>query len=154
MNKIIPSIVGITIVVGGISFYAGMHYAKNGSVGKSGFDSQANVNQGRFGQPGAGRGRAFGGGVSGGLTNGEIMSKDDKTITIKMRDGSSKIIFFSNATKIEKPAIAQVSDLVAGQQVMVMGDANSDGSLTAKSIQVREVVIGGSQSSTTPSAAK
>jgi hypothetical protein len=72
------------------------------------------------------------------IISGEIISKDDISLTIKLRDGGSKIIFFSNSTQITKPLIVAVKDMIVGDAVIINGVANSDGSLTATSIQIRE----------------
>ncbi|MCL5090523.1 MAG: DUF5666 domain-containing protein, partial [Patescibacteria group bacterium] len=67
---------------------------------------------------------------------GEIISSDDKSITVKLNDGSSKIVFFSEKTEYVKSATAAKSDLKSGNTVMIMGSTNSDGSITAQNIQI------------------
>jgi len=68
--------------------------------------------------------------------NGEIISSDDKSITVKLQDGSSKIVLFSDSTEINKAAEATKEDLKAGEKVAVFGQENSDGTVTAQNIQL------------------
>lgn len=75
-------------------------------------------------------------GMGGGLTNGEIISKDDKSITVKMTDGSSKIVIIADNTTISKSSAAVKNDLKVGEKVAVFGATNDDGSMTANNIQL------------------
>lgn len=123
----------VAVVVGSGAFYGGMRYAQ----GKAVSDRQQ-----RFGQVGANIGGGFRGGQggqggAGGFTSGDILSKDSQSITVKMRDGSSKIIFFSDTTEISKFVAGTSVDLAVGKTVTVTGKANSDGSITATSVQLR-----------------
>ena len=58
---------------------------------------------------------------------------------IKIKNGSSKIIYFSDSTAIGKATQGSITDLEVGQQIMINGEKNSDGSLAAKNIQIRPV---------------
>ena len=125
-------IIIVAVVVGALSFYGGMQYA--GSKKTAG-NFGPNGRQGNFVVRGAGGQNR--GAAGGGLVNGSILSKDDKSITIKVTDGGSKIIFFSDTTEISKFVAGMSADLVVGKTVTVTGKANSDGSITATSIQLR-----------------
>ena len=74
--------------------------------------------------------------------NGEIISSDDKSIIVKMQDGSSKIVLFSDKTEINKAAEATKEDLKVGEKVAVFGTENSDGSVTAQNIQLNPQLRG------------
>ena len=123
------------IVCAGLGFYGGTTYAslsKTDAGQKSGRGQyQGGAGQGRQGGFGQGRGGL------GGFVNGEVLSKDDKSITIKLRDGGSKIIFVTDKTKTLKSVEGSLGDVLVGAQVMVSGDANPDGSLTGLMLQLR-----------------
>jgi len=133
-KKIILIVAGIVVLAG--VFYGGMVY------GKSKIPNRVQGGQEKtFGQNG--QGGALGmrnGGVFGGMTTGEILSKDLQSITLKLRDGGSKIIFFTDKTAVQKMADGTVSDLAVGKEVTITGTTNPDGSINAQSIQIRPAV--------------
>lgn len=75
-------------------------------------------------------------GMSAGGVEGEIISQDDKSITIKISDGSTKIILFSESTSYLINSPSKKENLKSGVKVSVFGKTNSDGSLTADRIQL------------------
>lgn len=127
MKKHLPILI-TAIVVGGAAFYGGLQYGKNQSLATAG--AGASGRGGNF----VGRQR---GGNGGNFLGGQIVSKDDKTITVQSMDGSSKIIFFSDTTKIMKAVDGTLADLAQGKQVSINGTPNPDGSITAQMIQLR-----------------
>lgn len=136
MKKIVVPVLITAVVVGGLSFYGGMQYQQ------STLNAQRQQRAGSFGGAG-GIGAGSFGGASGGrgqaasMINGDIISSDDKSITVKTRDGGSKIVFFSGSTGITKSVDGVASDLATGKTVIVSGTPNSDGSVTAQTIQLR-----------------
>lgn len=117
----------IVVVVALISFWGGTKYGA----------PSATVSQNGFSRTG-GQGVRTGGRMqNGGFISGAIVSKDDKSITVKAQDGSSRFIFFSNTTKIMKSTDGTLTDLMVGKDVTANGTPNSDGSITAQSIQLR-----------------
>lgn len=128
MNKNVGTFLLIGIISLVVGFFAGIKYQQ------SKIPNFANVRgNGQFGQRMVGEN-----GNSGGFrpVNGEIIAVDEKSITVKLQDGSSKIVLFSDNTSVNKASQATVTDLTTGEQVMVVGAQNSDGSVTAQSIQV------------------
>jgi len=135
-NIIIGSIV---VLVAAASFYGGMLYSAKGKTGPSDFSQ--NLSQGRNNMgSGARRGGAQSGG---GLVNGSILSQDDKSLTVKLSDGGSKIIFLSSSTQIMKMASSSKDQLLPGNNLMITGSANADGSVLAQTIQIRPEIVPG-----------
>ena len=141
MSQIIIAAIIAAVVAGGGAFYGGTQYEKKAlsketsATRQLGRGNGANGQANSRGQGEPGNGNAFGGGFGGG-TRGEILSKDDKSATLKLADGGSKIIFVSNETDIQKMTKGTLADLTTGMQILVSGDANSDGSVNAKSINI------------------
>ncbi len=134
MKKIIPIII-TAVVVGGIGFYGGMKYGQG--AGAQGIVGQGGSATGGFGSAGAGRRNGGFGQNGGGFASGDILSKDDKSITLKLQNGGSQIVFFSSSTRVMKEVEGSANDLTTGGRVTVTGTSNQDGSLTAQSIQLR-----------------
>ena len=125
--KIVSAII-ILLVVGGGSFYFGMNYGKSQSKPTFSATNFSAARAGRTGSTGAN------------LTSGSIIAEDSSSITLQLpNSGGSKIIFYSDATQINKFASGTSADLVSGTTVSVSGTTNSDGSITASSIQIRPV---------------
>ncbi len=125
--KIVTAII-VLLVVGGGAFYFGMNYGKSqaattATAARAGF-------AGRTGRTGA---------AGAGFTTGTILSNDGSTITLQLpaSTGGSKIILYSTATQISKTTAGTSADLAVGTSVSVTGTTNSDGSVTANSIQIR-----------------
>lgn len=121
-NVNIITIILIIAALGG-GFFAGMKY------------QQSQSSSGRFGnfqgvRSGRGSGQAFR------QVNGDIISMDDKSITVKLQDGSSKIVLLSDTTAFSKSTNGSKSDLKTGEKVAVFGTENSDGSVTARNVQL------------------
>lgn len=75
------------------------------------------------------------------MTNGEVLSKDEFSITVKNRNGGSRIVLFSSSTTILKLTEGIIDDIKMGDNITVTGKINTDGSITAESIQIRDQVV-------------
>ncbi len=132
MNKLLTAVVAVAVLVGSGAFYGGMKYAQNQTPQMARQSGIANT--GTAGQSGLRGARS---GMRSGFSSGEIIAKDERSITVKLQDGGSKIVFLSGATRIGKSVDGAVADLANGVQVLVNGDTNSDGSINATTIQIR-----------------
>ncbi|MFA5133748.1 MAG: hypothetical protein WC459_03020 [Patescibacteria group bacterium] len=132
-KKAILCVIVLLAVAGG-AFYGGMVFAK--SKRGSGFPK---FSEGDFQSGFVQSGRPTGSGTArgGNFTNGEIMSKDQTSLTLKMGENGTKIIFYTDKTPVTKTVSGTLEDLKTGEQIMVTGTANQDGSITAGSIQIR-----------------
>jgi hypothetical protein len=137
-KKIVWSVVGIIVLVG--VFFGGAAYGKGQATttttaNATGFAAYAGMR--------GTRGGSFGGGA----TIGQIISKDATSITVQLitpvggttstTPVGSKIILVDSSTPITKEVNGSMSDLAVGTNVSVTGTTNTDGSVSAKSIQIR-----------------
>ncbi len=120
--------VGVALI--GTSFYGGTAYGKTHAGRTTGNFVRG---QGAM-QPGVrgGANNQFMGG-----TTGEVLSKDTTSVTIKLQDGGSRTAYFSDSTAVQKTVPGTLDDVVIGGHVFISGDTNADGSVSAKSIQIR-----------------
>jgi hypothetical protein len=79
-------------------------------------------------------GGAPSGGGFGDITNGTIVSVDGSTITLELEDGSSVTVSTADDTTVTQTTDASVSDLAAGDEITVVGEADDDGNVTATNI--------------------
>ncbi len=127
MNK---SIVITAVVALGIGLFGG-YAAARASV-------PANVSA-----PGMSQVRGSAGGRRGGNQNaseflvGVVVKKDSGSVTVDTRDNNSHVVLFTPATSVFKSVAGSLADITIGSAVIVSGSTNSDGSLSANSIQLR-----------------
>lgn len=141
MNKIVHIMI-LVILVGAGSFYGGMMYggSKGNTVSGTNNGGERSFNrediQNRMNRTGGGSMPAFRAGAGGTVTQGEIISRDDSSITLKLEEGS-KIVFFTTSTVVTQINTSTIGSLNNGIKVMVRGSANEDGSITASSINLQ-----------------
>lgn len=134
-------IAGIVIVIGVAAFFGGVKYAKSsttvnnfGNLTAEQRQQFRGTNIGAGNRPSGGLGRT---GVGGQATSGEVIGKDDKSITVRLADNSTKIVYYSTSTTVGKMTSGSTNDVTNGIQVMVLGATNAQGIITAQSIQIR-----------------
>lgn len=123
-NKSLIITVVACLVVGAAAFFGGMQYQK---MQRSQFGAAGAT--GRFSRTGTTQAGAA-------PIRGQIISADSGSITVKMQDGSSKIVILPTNTNIMEATSASQQSLTNGQTVMVIGTTNSDGSVTAQNVQI------------------
>jgi hypothetical protein len=145
MQKQIMYMAVVAVVAVGAGFYGGVQYEKSMAASAKQARGAAssvadNANGGNGAQGGQARRQGGGSGMGqggGGFTTGDIITMDDKSITVKGRDGSSKIVYIAGSTMVGKTVAGTADDLSVGESVMVTGTASPDGSVAAQSIQIR-----------------
>src|ERR1700716_2406652 len=137
----------IALALAGGGFAAGM------SVGKGSAEAAASASPtgaagrtgvtGRVGQGGAGGSGAFGGGQA---MTGRILSVNDGSITIEVRQGgggqgasptvTSQIVLIGSTTRIVKTVESDIklTDLKANDQVTIVGTTDASGNVAATAI--------------------
>lgn len=129
MRKHIMLTVVVAVLVGGAAFYGGMRY-------------QSSLR-------GSGTGRFGAGGVAGGRAGqnrpvlGEVLTVDADSLTVKMADGSTKIVNIAPSTTYSKTETGKKEEVVIGTKVNVFGQTNSDGSVTAQNVQINPMMRAG-----------
>ena len=128
-SALITIIIILAIVIAGGAFYGGMLYGKS--------QSSVSAAAARASFAGLRGTRTSASGAS--LISGTILSNDGSSITLQLpaSTGGSKIIYYSDTTQIAKTTSGTSNDLTTGASVSVTGTTNSDGSVTAQSIQIR-----------------
>ncbi|HVT01730.1 MAG TPA: hypothetical protein VHE53_05910 [Patescibacteria group bacterium] len=145
----------IVVVVAAVAFFGGMQYQK---MQRPSGQFAATNGQGRFVQGAARFGMGNGTGRGNGINRpiiGQIISTDANGITIKMADGSTKIILVGSDAKINKTDTGTKSDFKNGINVLVVGTTNSDGTVTATNVQINPgTMMFGNRPSGTPTPAQ
>ncbi|MCX6784197.1 MAG: DUF5666 domain-containing protein [candidate division WWE3 bacterium] len=132
-NIIITAVIAVIVAAG--SFFGGYKYSQSKLATRTGARNMT----GQFGGANAAGTRgAFRPVV------GDVLSADSKSLTVKQTDGSSRVVILSTATQINQAASASASDIKAGSKVAVYGTTNTDGSVTAQSVQINPVISGAS----------
>jgi len=132
MKKTLPIFIVIALIIAAGAFYLGMKYQQ--SKGPNFNFNRGNVLNKRFATS---SNNFFGNQGRERIIRGQIIAKDEKSLTIKLPNGSSQIVIYSNDTKVEKSVAGQISDLQIGQSVDVSVKNIDNNILSANSILIR-----------------
>jgi hypothetical protein len=134
-TRILISIVLIIVAAAG-GFFGGMMFQKNQTPSLGQTAGRGNFAL-RFGAGQNGQNAAFR------PVRGQVLSMTNDSLTVKMSDGSTKIVVLSSSTAFAQSTKAAVSDIKTGDTVNVVGTQNSDGSVTAQDVQINPPAQGG-----------
>lgn len=142
---VIAAVLGLVLLGGG--FAAGMTVARSGATTTSGASASPSGATARFGAGGAGAGRL--GGAAGGqqLLTGRVISVNDGSITVEVRQPgtqgaspavTSQIVLIGGSTRIVRTSETEmkVTDLKANDQIQIVGTTDTTGSVAATAIVV------------------
>jgi hypothetical protein len=145
MNRVAMGLIGVVIlvIVAGGAFCGGMKVGQNQVIQNpmeylqpvrvegGQFPGPGGTFQGFRGTPEPGQ-QGFGRVVRGSFDT--VQSVEGNVVTVSREDGIVRVIT-TDTTLIQKYTSVGVDELEAGEQVMVSGTTNDDGSITARSIR-------------------
>lgn len=138
MKNLPVIVVAVSVIAGGVGFFGGMQYQKSNTVAQG---PGGQMRDGSFGERPDGA-VGMNGGVpgmaGGGVTpvSGEIVDVDDSSITVQTRDGGNKIVIYSGSTTVNTTTEGSAADLVAGEEIMVIGTEGDNDTITAETISI------------------
>jgi hypothetical protein len=151
MKKILWIIGGILIlaIASGASFEGGMAYQRNQADSiRSQFLRSRGINTTNGTGTNANRSGGFGFGGGGGAT-GQIKSIQGNTIELSTPTNVTTVTLTAS-TQIEKSISAKTSDLQTGEQLIVRGQRDANGNITANNIQIMSTTGSASQGASAP----
>jgi len=135
-NTMIIVAVVLIIVAAAGGFFGGMMFQKSQTPSFGGAAGRGSY-AGRFGGQSGQNAASFR------PVRGQVLSMGDNSLTVKMTDGSTKIVVLSSSTAFMQSTKAALNDIKTGDTVNVVGTANSDGSVTAQDVQINPPSQGG-----------
>jgi hypothetical protein len=127
----------VTVISGGIGYKLG----KKTSFPRSKELMMASGGRGQIqnkNEPNAGTGAGKMQGVEKRHTEGDILSINENTVTIKTADGSNKIVLLLDKTVYSLSSALDKENISIGQKVNIVGDINADGSISASELRLIE----------------
>lgn len=145
----------VAIICMAVGFFGGMKYqqTKVPTFARNRQNAVGSMqdNNGKPNQTGTTRNTKNGTGMGfGGMHIGTVSSIDDTSMTIKLQDGSSKIVILSKTTSYKLTTDGSKTDITVGSAVAVSGTTNTDGSVSAENVQLNPAMIGGPQNGNSP----
>lgn len=121
-THIVWAVVAVAALIGGIFLGEGMAAGGNAQLANGASSSSA-------------RG-GFRTDSSGSVFAGQVSAINGSDITLQLSNGNSEVVLYSSSTPVAEPTNVPISKVVTGSNIVVMGTKNSDGSVTASSIEI------------------
>lgn len=68
---------------------------------------------------------------------GTVVSDSNNTVTIKLNNGSTEIVYLNSNTSYSKITPASSSNITTGTKITALGTKNTNGSLNAKTVHIQ-----------------
>jgi Cu/Ag efflux protein CusF len=117
-------------------------FARQGGAAAGGTGGQGGAAVGGTGGAAAGGGGRPGGAAAAGqfagaaTANGTVQKIDGQSLTITEQSGQTVVVTISTNTRLRKATTAVLADVAAGDQVTIIGQTGSDGSIAATVITI------------------
>ncbi len=133
-SQTIIAIIVVALIGLGVGFLSGMQYQKSRAVQGRNLAAGAFQRNGMMFRQGFNQQNSR-------AVRGQIISMADDSVTVKLTDGSSRIVVLAGNTVYTKSQTASKTDLKTGDTIVVFGALNSDGSVTAQDVQINPLTI-------------
>jgi hypothetical protein len=133
----LPIALAVIAVVALVGIWGGAQLKSNKASASPTATGAAGQGGGRqFGRGYGGPGAGFGGGGNGNVSAGTVQSVNGNTVTLSGRNGQTSTVTIDPNATITKSATGSMSDITAGQNIVVRQVPNSNGAST------QDVIIG------------
>lgn len=131
----------VAIVIGVGGFAGGVFFGKNNASANNTGQQTAGQGGGRQFPGGAQRGQG-GGGNFGNFVTGTVERVEGNTVVIKQPDGTEVKVTTTDTTTVTLSQQGKVTDLKPGQSVIARGEAGTDGTVSAQTINEGQLGAG------------
>lgn len=129
---VIVGAIVIAVLLSAGSFYGGMAYQRNqANQIRANFLRSRGIDPNGANNNGGQRQGFFGGGAT-----GQVKSIQGNVVTLTTAQQNTTTVNLTNTTQIEKAAPASATDLQPGERVLVTGQRDSSGNITASQVLI------------------
>jgi hypothetical protein len=138
----IPAAALVVIAVGLLGLWGGAQLKGSNASATTNATNGNGFRRGNGEFPGGGGGGRNGANPGRGGTVGTVQSVDGNMITITTPNGGTVTVTVNGSTTVTKTDTGSLSDVTPGENIIVRGTTNSDGSTTANQITVGNGALG------------